>query len=317
MLPLHFSGTGSFQVDMRQPKQISRPPAFDADTLIDSMMNVPLYLYVEEGTSNPDVCYLDKAHLDLLQKFHKRSVLSIGTVNSVHVYQRILTQMASRHSFVLHTVLRFTLLHDRYLYDPPGASPSEAEAFHGYHAAALFNQVLSIDSHTNEVKDALWATAAILGAGSFAAIEATSAEEAWPLKPPSISDLDWLRMSEGKNAVWRIASPLREDSAFRHVMDVDLRNEYRPSITQVEPAVHGFLLYCSHLNNQYAGLYEKAISIIERLMYMECSQKTAIWFLSFLGYMDPAFVQLLASKDAPALLLLCWWYAKLLQYNVW
>ena len=44
----------------------------------------------------------------------------------------------------------------------------------------------------------MWASTAILGASAFASIEATKAEEAWPLHVPGISDLDRLKMSGGK-----------------------------------------------------------------------------------------------------------------------
>lgn len=321
-MQLHFSGTGSFQLEVQKPEETELPPEFDAEKLIDSMMDTPLYLHVEEGAATPDVCYLDKAHLDLLRKFHNRSVLTIGTSDSVHVYQRVLTQMASRHSFVLHAVLRFTLLHDRYLYDPPGTSPSAAEAFHGYHAAALFSKMLSIDSHSNEVKDALWGTAAMLGAGSFAALEATSAEDAWPLKLPGISDLDWLKMSEGKNAVWRLANPMREDSAFRDVIETEKQKQASLITYTVGPEAQHFLAHCAALreigsDGSTVGPYHTACSVLGRLIPMECSHKTAIWFLSFLGHMDPAYMQLVTYKDPPALLLLAWWYGKLLHYNVW
>lgn len=322
---LHFEGTGSFQLEVQKPEQAKLPPAFNAEKLIQSMLDAPLYLHVEEGAATPDVCYLDKAHLDLLRKFHNRSALSIGTEGSCHVYRRILTTMASKYSFVLHAVLRFTLLHDRYLYDPLGTSPSTAEAFHSYHAAALFNMMLSRDSHTNDEKDALWGTAALLGAGAFADIEATSAEEAWPLKPPCLSDLDWLKMSEGKNAVWKLANPMREDSPFRAVIEQEQRKQHTFLVEREDPAVDQFLSYCAILNQPgYVetdsvdnGPYYKAAAILEKLMPMDCSHKTALWFLSFLGHMEPAYRQLVTSQDPPALLLLAWWYAKLLHYNVW
>lgn len=324
-LQLHFSGTGSFQVEMQKPEQINLPPAFDAEKLIASMMDAPLYLHVEEGAATPDVCYLDKAHLDLLRKFHNRSVLTIGTPDSVPVYQRVLTQMASKYSFVLHAALRFTLLHDRYLFDPLRTPPSEAEAFHGYHAAALFSKMLSLDSHSSDVKDALWGTSALLGAGTFAAVEATSAEEAWPLKLAGPSDLDWLKMSEGKNAVWRLADPARDDGVFRAVIVSEFRKQQSPSTKQVGPPADKFLLYCASLNNdsqvalntENSGPYLKATAILERLITIECSHETVIWFLSFLGHMEITYMQLVANKDPPALLLLSWWYAKLLHYNVW
>lgn len=317
-MQLQFSGTGSFQLEVQEPEQIKSPTPFNAGELIDSMMKAPLHLYVEEGEGTQDVCYLEKAHLDLLRKFHNRSVLTMGTTDSVHAYQRILTQMASKYSFVMHAVLRFTLMHDRYLYDPLGTGPSAAEAFHSYHAAALFSIMLSLDSHSSEVKDALWGTSALLGAGTFADVEATSAEEAWPLKLSSISDLDWLKMSEGKNAVWRLADPTREDSQFRGIVEAEQHKQRNASTEQAGLEIEPFLLYCATLNRcGDPGPYHKAASILERLAPIKCSHDTSIWFLSFLSHADPAYMEMVAKKDPPALILLAFWYAKLLEYNVW
>lgn len=314
---MSFSGTGSFQLEVQETQQTEPLPVFDADELIDSMLDAPLHLFVEEGAGMPDVCYLEKAHLDLLRKFHNRSVLSLGTTESVHVYQRILTQMAAQHSFVLHAVLRFVLLHDRYLYDPPGTNPSTAESFHGYHAAALFSEVLSMESHSGEVMDALWGTSALLGAGTFADIEAASAKDAWPLKVSSISDLDWLKMSEGKNAVWRLANPTRRNSQFREIVEAEQRKQQTGNTEPIDPAMEPFLHYCAALKESDVGSYHNAASIMERLAMIKCTKSTVIWYLSMLSHAEHGFLELVARKDPPALLLLAFWYAKLLQYGVW
>ncbi|EME39578.1 hypothetical protein DOTSEDRAFT_75288 [Dothistroma septosporum NZE10] len=101
---------------------------------------------------------------------------------SSHVYQKVMTASASKYSFAMHAALRFNNMHDRLLFDPLGTKPSRAEAFHKYHAAALFGKQLATPLD-KEVRDAMWATFAILGASAFAGIEATKAEEAWPLHP--------------------------------------------------------------------------------------------------------------------------------------
>jgi hypothetical protein len=61
----------------------------------------------------------------------------------------------------------------------------------------LLNDKLSTSIEPSE-RDALWACAGLLGALSFSSIQAKTPEEAWPLKPSSPSDLEWLKMSEGR-----------------------------------------------------------------------------------------------------------------------
>jgi hypothetical protein len=230
--------------------------------------------------------------------------------------------MASEYSFVLHSILRFTLMHDRYIYDPLGTPASTAEAFHAYHAAALFSDVLSAPDRSNREKDALWATSALQGACAFAAIEATCAEEAWPLKSAGITDLQWLKLSSGKRAVWQMADPMRKDSAFREIRELEHRQRDNILAIARSGALESRLpdlkkLY--NLDSRNAGNcpYASAVVLIGTLMQVDCSHATALWFLSFIMEMEPDFAQLLEDKDPAALLLLSWWYAKILRYNSW
>ena len=127
---LDFSGVGSFQVEIPQAAALPTPPKSpdDVEDLIDGLLDTPLYLHVDDGTSEAEFCYITKAHIDLLWKFRNRTILSIGTADSVSIYQKVMTEAAAKYSFALHAALRFTLMHDRYLYDPLGTKPSSAEA---------------------------------------------------------------------------------------------------------------------------------------------------------------------------------------------
>ena len=325
---LQVSGVSSFQVEIQQPQAPPTPPDSpqDVDRIIDDMMNAPLHLHVDEGAQGPSVVYIDRPHLDLLRKFHTRSVYTIGTANSVHVYRDVLTRMASQHSFVLHAVLRFTLMHDRYLYDPIETKPSTAESFHTYHAAALFSKQLA-DPIEEGVKDALWGCAALMGAASFASIEGACPYDAWPLKPPDITDLDWLKISDGKKEVWRLVDPLRETSAFKPAVEIEQNKKEQgpPRLPLHDPLLdklYPFVTKISDVDSPPQSSsppdpYRTPASIIEKLLPIECNHSTVMWFLSFLGHMDPRFRELLHQKDPKALLLLAWWYGKMCQYNVW
>jgi hypothetical protein len=106
----------------------------------------------------------------------------------------------------MHAVLSLTLMHDRHLSTEANTALSPTEAFHWYQGIALFSNKLAGPIHPSE-RDALWATSAFLGTTAFYYIEAKTPEEAWPLKPPSSLDLNWLRMSAGKEEIWKITQP--------------------------------------------------------------------------------------------------------------
>jgi hypothetical protein len=113
----------------------------------------------------------------------------------------------------MHVVLTLTLMHDHYLSVSPNPKQSPAEACHWYRGAGLFNSKLSKLILPLE-RDAVWGAAALLGVIAFSYIDTTTPEETRPLKPPSSLDLDWLRMSDGKKAIWKTSDPLRPDGIF-------------------------------------------------------------------------------------------------------
>lgn len=320
------SGVTSFQLE--SPEPVSPPESLEDSSLlplIEQMIDAPLHLHVDDDASGPSICYIEKAHTDLLKKFYDRSVRSIGTADTVHIYRDVLTRMATQYSFALHAVLTFTLMHDRILYDPVGTKPSTAETFHSYHAAAMFNKKLS-EPLKEEEKDAMWGVAALLGSSAYAACEATCAEEAWPLKEHEISDLDWLKMSDGKKAVWKLADPMRESSVFRPaIVKQNAMKQSEAPRALTNPVLVQSFPYLTQVYRLHSprSIYDdmhpyfNAASIVERLVPLDCTYRTVMWFLAFIGHMDPEYRRLLGQKDPYAMVLLAWWYAKVLSYNSW
>jgi hypothetical protein len=195
-----------------------------------------------------------------------------------------------------------------------------ALAFYWYHGTALFNAKLSQPVKPDE-RDALWAAAALLGTTAFADIQARTPEEAWPLAPPSPMDLDWLKMTDGKKVVWELANPLRSDSLFNAIAndhDKDIPPKARIGAEMANlPTQLADLLDLNVESTLEANPYHASATILAQLMPVECDRSTIVWFLSFLRYLDPRFKTLLDEKDPRALLLLSYWYAKVLRYSQW
>jgi hypothetical protein len=99
-----------------------------------------------------------------------------------------------QHPFLEHIVIALTLLHDRHLAGTDAISHKTLS--HWYHGTAKFKEVL-MQPVKDESRDALWASAALMGAIQFATFEARTPEEAWPLKSCDTTDLQWLKISDG------------------------------------------------------------------------------------------------------------------------
>jgi hypothetical protein len=223
----------------------------------------------------------------------------------------------------MHMILGMTALHTRILERSPSSEKTPAEAYHWCKAVALFNAKLNTGVQPDD-RDALWAIAVLLGASIFTSCEATRPEDAWPLKFPSATDLDWLRFTDGKRAIWAIAEPLRPDSVFSS-MGGQHQRDYLPCSTisdttfQTLPAS---LLELCELHTQSSVVntdnpYYSALRALAPLLQINCDKKTILKYLSFIGHLEQGFREMLHEKDPFAILILAHWYAKVCRYEWW
>lgn len=217
-------------------------------------------------------------------------------------------------------MLTVTIMHDQHLGINKTSEQGTALAFHWSQGAALLNQTLIAGVKPSE-RDAIWACAALLGALSLASIDAKTPEEAWPLKPSAQSDLDWLKMTEGKRVLWKLADPLRPDSIY-YPLAPDFMQSASPShhsvleLHKLDPAILRLCrLHKTPIDED--DPYLPSASFLARTADMECNAQNLVVFLSFFGCMHPVFKQLLARKDPPALVLFCIWYAKMIHCRQW
>lgn len=226
----------------------------------------------------------------------------------------------------MHMVLSLTLMHDAHLAAPQSedlaATYQHASLQHWNTATKLFNRILSRPIPHAE-KDAVWATGALLGAAVFAYVETTNPEEAWPLKPSDPTDLDWLKLSEGKKAIWQVANPTRPDSIFNGLAQE--MNRARVPDWRTEDADLSFLP--AHLQRLF-GVSSRATSpdsnpyyfplvVLSRLHGLHANHDNVLLFLYFMAFMPADFKTLLELKDPRALLLLLWWFRKLEGGSLW
>jgi hypothetical protein len=162
----------------------------------------------------------------------------------------------------------------------------------------------------------------MLGIISFATIEASCPEEAWPLKPSDPSDFEWIAMSEHKMAVWDVTNPLRPDSAF-HGMVEDyealiflLSLQYSKSGLASIPVEILELYEIDEKSTDENNPYYSAVRTIASLLPIQCERSNIVRFLNFISHTTPQFKGLIRAKDPRALLLMAYWYA-MVGHAVW
>ncbi len=103
-------------------------------------------------------------------------------------------------------------MHDRSL-SGSSSQLTPTERFHLCRASRSFNKKLSGPVQPSD-RDALIVGSWVLGMLSFLQIDAERPEEAWPLKPPSSMDHNWLKIGEGKKAVLRLTETVNCEPAY-------------------------------------------------------------------------------------------------------
>lgn len=225
----------------------------------------------------------------------------------------------SKHPFLMHIILATTAIHDRHLPKQPGIDDAPlAEAYHGAKGAALLVEKLS-NPIVYEERDALWSSAAMLGIATMTSLDASSPAEAWPMKPYDPSDLDWLNMTVGKEAIWRVTNPMRPDSIFFAMAEGYTALMSSPPLLNLQDIPKDFIQLCdldgpvpSDQNTYYAP-----VSFLSVLMRDTCTHNSMPKYISFLGFMSPAFRSLLQLKDPRALIIFAHWYACVIVSQWW
>ncbi|KAI9928238.1 hypothetical protein MW887_002271 [Aspergillus wentii] len=211
----------------------------------------------------------------------------------------------------MHASLAVALTYDRHLNGPLDSRRTLEECYHWSQCTVLLNKRLRQPIEAKD-KDPIWGTAAALVILTFSSPDARTPEQAWPLKSSDSSDLDWLRMSEGKMSLWHMVNPLRPDSLFR-VMAATFAQMNSPL---PEGGIDGIprplATVCNLKESSTAenNPYFHAAHAVSQILNLPDSEVTTGPTQLFMRSVHGPFRDLLLKRDPAALLLLYLWYRK-------
>jgi hypothetical protein len=232
----------------------------------------------------------------------------------------------SQNTFLMHMLLGLTLMHDAHLvpshHSPPYTRLKYAGLQHWNTGSKLFNHLLA-QPIAPAKRDAIWATAVIIGATSFWYV-ADDVEHAWPLKPSEPDDLAWLRLGKGKKTLWRIADPTRAESVFCTLMRRrGLRCRKPPaaiSTTDTDTEVIGISEEVKHMFNitkASNNVYHLPLQALSRIQHVRLTHENVRTFYDFSANITPEFMHLIEAKDPRAVFIIGWWFSIIEGTELW
>jgi hypothetical protein len=224
----------------------------------------------------------------------------------------------------MHSIAAITLVHERYMAGGVRTKATASEASHLFQATVLFRDRMA-EHRGHFMKGeltALWCTAAMMYNLVFCLVEARTPEEAWPLRPDSLHDLNWLEMSSGKHEVKKISKPLHDiqDPAFEA-----LDNWFPEELVRMNAGLADLPLGFTSLYNldrmSSSGqnpYYNTATEFITSLnLKKDEPVKLILRFVCIINFLKQDLKELLIVKEPRALLLLACWYARMAELPVW
>lgn len=285
-------------------------------------------------------------HLEILARFRDRTALTIGDKTLAPAYRDVLCQLAMtvsqddilhlvhltyslppQHAFLMHMLLSITLMHDADVAAKTSRSTSiqkkHVSLQHWNTATKLFHNLLAKPVKPNQ-RDAIWATAVVIGAASFWFVNSDNVEEVWPLKASEPDDLGWLRLGDGKRALWRLSDPTRPDSMFYNILK--MRKAYRhsePEWVREDSAADAIPLRVKQIfditctSTIENNVYLLPLLLLSRIQDMRLTHDTAISFLLVIAFITPQFIALMEAKDPRAVFVVGWWFKLMSDGHLW
>jgi hypothetical protein len=177
---------------------------------------------------------------------------------------------------------------------------------------------------TAEDSDALLATATLINAYAFAAVNTNDPWRSWPLSDVS-SPLQWLSVQQGPGLVIAAIAPFIEASELLAAI-----GDFSPQAVDDTPntasAVQDLSTLLSILHGIPAlgtaqaaesSIYRRYVDHLAALLPLQATTSNMGQFLPFIASLRAEFLDLLRGKDTAALLILAWWYALVCPLEQW
>ncbi|KAL4930245.1 Zn(II)2Cys6 transcription factor domain-containing protein [Aspergillus undulatus] len=251
--------------------------------------------------------------------FLSSSTNTVGTPMIQAVMRREMIHVAFDNPYLMYTILGCGILHMNRM--SPLNEPREvAEAYFWQRALRLYSRALQTRVDEKNVS-ALISACMLMGITSLIP-QKFSIQDSWVFTSRP-SDLNWLAIQGGLATILKVAGKYVPGSIwgvpFAH-NHVDESKMFRYEITKGREGLHqGLCDLCgiTEDTDDESSPYWYPIKLLTPYLELEPNMQNAALCATWMGRIDPVFVNLCRDRDPRALVILSWWMGLMCSLSEW
>ncbi|QMW43368.1 hypothetical protein G4B11_006738 [Aspergillus flavus] len=252
-----------------------------------------------------------------LHHFHEATIPTVSSERSQNMMRGKMIQLAFDSPFLMHAIIGAATSHLRRIY-PEDNTYTMVEAYHWQKAIKQYSEEISTAVGPHNM-DPLYSACLLMTIHSF------SLEEYNPRSSFVFSDdpesLNWLMLQSGLRYLLQLTVPWMTQSMWWDVFKRSregnpLYDDHRPGRVDLHPELAD-ICGIDDSTTEETNPYHWPLRMLTPLLSLERSLKTFTHYTNYMGRLLPDYYDQLLKKDPPALIILSWWLALIVNLDVW
>ncbi|KAL4799465.1 hypothetical protein BDV19DRAFT_260297 [Aspergillus venezuelensis] len=246
---------------------------------------------------------------------------TVGSPGIQAVMRREMIHVAFDNPYLLYTVLGCGILHmNRLSPTPPNESHQLAEAYFWQRALRLYSKALQQEINERNVS-ALISACMLMGITSLAP-QQFSIQDSWVFTGRA-SDLNWLAIQGGLAIILKVAGRYVPGSIWGEPFSHSHQEEcklFRFEIDKGREGLHPALADLCGITEDttdQTNLYWYSIKLLTPYLTLPPTEQNAALCATWMGRIEPSFVNMCRVRDPRALVILAWWMGLMCSLSQW
>ncbi|KAL4786422.1 hypothetical protein BJX76DRAFT_118170 [Aspergillus varians] len=253
------------------------------------------------------------------QFYLKHSTASIGTPMIQQVMRREMVHVAFDNPYLMYTIVGCGILHTNRI-RPDNESRELAETYFWQRALHLYSKALQQRIDEKSVSGIISACM-LMGVTSLTPLR-FQIQDSWVFTG-NPSDLNWLAIQGGLACVLKVAEKYVPGSIWGVPFECNHEWESKLFKYELKQGREGFhpgladLCEIDELTTEETSVYWCPIKLLSPYLELEANAQNAAQCTTWMGRIDPAFVNICRQRDPRALVILAFWMGLMCSLSKW